>query len=289
MKQYLLLLHAKKYDFIFIHREAIPGGPPIIEYFIAKVLRKKIIYDFDDAIWLTDKTDESAVTRLVRSRKKVSLIVRWSYRVSCGNAYLAEYARQFNRNVVIIPTTIDTGMHLPFATKQGSLKTTIGWTGSDSTIKYLKVLVPVMQSLENRYPEIQFLIIANKDPELPVKNFHFLPWKKETETEDLARIDIGIMPLPDDAWTRGKCGFKALQYMAMQIPAVVSPVGVNTEIVEHGLEGYWCTNDDEWYSHLEKLILDPQRRTEMGKRGRQKVIDHYSVSANADSFLSLFQ
>lgn len=276
-------------DSVFIHREATPFGPPFVEYVISKILKKRIIYDFDDAIWLTDNTSESGFHRFIRFRNKVGSICRWSYKISCGNTYLADYARKFNPHVFIHPTIIDTRKHSPISVKASTRKTTIGWTGSRSTRKYLTMLLPVMQLLENTYPEVQYIIIADEDPKLPLRNVMFIRWSKETEVQDLAQIDIGIMPLPDDPWTRGKCGFKALQYMALQIPAVVSPVGVNAEIVQHGVEGYWCTKDEEWYSYLEKLILSPQRRTEMGKRGRQKVIDRYSVSANADNFLSLFQ
>ena len=147
----------------------------------------------------------------------------------------------------------------------------------------------MLKSLETKYPNVRVLVIADKNPALPLKTFRFLPWRKESEIADLREIDIGIMPLPDDSWTRGKCGFKALQYMAISIPAVVSPVGVNKEIVAHGLEGYVCSTSDEWFSALEDLILNPSKREAMGKKGRQKVINSYSASANLANFLSLFQ
>lgn len=285
-----LFLHALPFDFIFIHREACPLGPPLIEWVLARILRKKIIYDFDDAIWLTDKQDEHWLVRLLRWRTKVALISKWSYTISCGNEYLADYARQFNPRVVVNPTTIDTNnLHIPQVTSKFSGKTTIGWTGSNSTLKYLKTLVPVLQALEKKYPELQFLVIADVDPKLPLNNASFRPWRKGTEIRDLAAIDIGIMPLPDDPWTRGKCGFKALQYMALQIAPVVSPVGVNSNIVQHGVEGYLCSSHDEWFRHLEELILCPQKRIQMGKLARRKVIDRYSVNSNRDNFLSLFQ
>lgn len=278
-------------EFVFIHREIAPLGPPILEWIISRVLNKKIIYDFDDAIWLTDKANESSFIKLVRWRRKVRSICKWSYKISCGNSYLADYAKQFNQNVFINPTTVDTGkVHISDSSKRGlNGNITIGWTGSHSTIKYLKIIISVLQAIEEKYPEVKFLVIADEDPKLPLKNMVFRLWKKETEIIDLASIDIGIMPLPDDAWTKGKCGFKALQYMAMEIPAVVSPVGVNSEIVEHGVDGYWCSNRTEWFTNLEELILNREKRIEMGKRGRKKVIGHYSVASNSANFLSLFQ
>jgi len=290
VRRVILLLQSSSYDLIFIHREATPLGPPILEYVFAKILKKKIIYDFDDAIWLTDKTGESTFIRIIRWRSKVGAICKWSHQISCGNAYLGEYARKFNSNVSIIPTTIDTLLvHLPPKRKSITGKITIGWTGSHSTLKYLQNILPALQSIEKKYPEIDFLIIADEDPKLPLRNQLFLPWRKETEISDLGTMDVGIMPLPDDPWTRGKCGFKALQYMAMAIPAVVSPVGVNRKIIRHGREGYWCETENDWLVYLEDLILHAEKRSEMGKRGRQKVVDHYSVASNADNFLSLFQ
>lgn len=292
IKRHLLLFTANQYAFIFIHREATPIGPPVVEWVLAKILRKKIIYDFDDAIWLTDLTQESFVTFGFRWRSKVSSICRWSYKISCGNNYLAAYAKQFNPNILIVPTTIDTiDTHLPARTKSDSKKKniTIGWTGSHSTLKYLEALAPVLKSVEEKFPDVRFLVIADKLPNISLKNLDFKPWKKETEISDLLAIDIGISPLPDDGWTRGKCGFKVLQYMSLEIPALVSPVAVNKQIIEHGIEGYWCSNHADWLTYLEELIRNADQRLEMGKRGREKVIRHYSVSSNAANFLSLFQ
>ena len=287
--RYLLFLHIIQSDFVFIHRETTPAGPPLFEWIISKILRKKIIYDFDDAIWLTDLSHESRLARILRWRTKVAKICKWSYKVSCGNDYLADYARQFNPRVVINPTTIDISHHHAPVRRLMNPGVTVGWTGSRSTLKYLDVIIPTLLLLERKYPDVRILIIADQDPGLPLKNVTFRPWKMQTEISDLARIDIGIMPLPDDPWTRGKCGFKALQYMAMEIPAVVSPVGINREIVQDGVHGYWCSTEIEWYARLEELILNPEKRLAMGKQGRKRIIDFYSVTSNADNFFSLFQ
>lgn len=291
LKRFLILRFIHKFDYVFIHREASPAGPPFFEWCIAKIFRKKIIYDFDDAIWLTDHTNESWLIRKIRWRSKVSSICKWSDKISCGNSYLAEYAKQFNKNVFINPTTIDT-LHMPIPkAPRANLKEkiTIGWTGSHSTLKYLKTLLSVLQRLEKKYPEIKFLVIADEDPKFTLKNLTFIRWKKESEIADLENMDIGLMPLPDGAWSKGKCGFKALQYMALEIPALVSPVGVNTEIVVDGIHGYWCASEIEWFTKIENLIIDHEKRSAMGKMGRQKVIERYSVASNSANFLSLFQ
>ncbi len=282
--------------YLFIHRELLPVGPPVFEWIFAKVLKKKIIYDFDDAIWLTDKTNESRLERMIRWRSKVGLICKWSYKVSCGNAYLADYARQFNSNVLINPTTIDTdNVHNPHLYNKQDLRVkssidtiVIGWTGSHTTLKYLEELYPALKEIESKFPEIVFLVIADRPPVMSLKNILFKAWSAETEVEDLMLADIGIMPLPDDEWSKGKCGFKALQYMALEIPALVSPVGVNTEIVIDGNEGFHCKTSDDWIRNIGQLIANETLRKEMGKRGRQKVINNYSVRSNTDNFLSLF-
>jgi glycosyltransferase involved in cell wall biosynthesis len=157
-----------------------------------------------------------------------------SYKVSVGNSFLADYARKYNRNTVIIPTVVNTDTVHGRLQDQSTSKPVIGWTGTFSTLKYLDIILPSLQRLQDKF-DFVFIVIANKDPKLPLKNYRFIAWNKETESEDLLKLHIGLMPLYDDDLSRGKCGFKAIQYMALGIPAVVSPVGVNTAIVDNGL------------------------------------------------------
>ncbi len=291
LRRVALLFEARSYDVLFIHREAAPVGPPVIEWWLARVMKKKIIYDFDDAIWLTDNRNESALTALFRWRGKVKTICRWSYRVCCGNRYLSDYARRYNSDVVIIPTTINmAAVEGQRTTRRGVADTLIvGWTGSRTTIKYLESIIDVLQAIESAHDQIEIVVIADVNPKLPLKRFRYIPWNPVTEIKDLAQLDIGLMPLPEDEWTKGKCGLKALQYMALEIPAIVSPVGVNTEIIEHGREGYLCKNPSEWEQQLGLLIADHKLREEMGKSGRQVVRERYSIDAQSSRFASLFQ
>jgi glycosyltransferase involved in cell wall biosynthesis len=274
-------------DFVFVHREVTPVGPPLFEWMIAKVFRKRIIYDFDDAIWTTDNLREGRIEKQLRWRSKVAYTCRVAYKVSCGNDFLCEYARQFNSNVVLNPTTIDTDYHLPIE-KQKQSRITIGWTGSHTTLKYLDTIVPVIKNLESRFTNLKFTVIANEMPAVDLKSLEFVRWNETTEIEDLSKLDIGIMPLPDDNWSKGKCGFKALQYMALEIPAVVSPVGVNVKIVSNAVDGFVASTANEWSSILEKLITDEGVRARIGKAGRKKVVENYSVLSNAPNFLELF-
>jgi glycosyltransferase involved in cell wall biosynthesis len=189
--------------------------------------------------------------------------------------------------VITNPTTIDT-VHLHNQIKdQNTSQIIIGWTGTHSTISYLSYLLPVLQELEKEH-SFTFLVISDKEPDFKLKSLLYLPWNKESEMADLLKINIGIMPLTDDLWAKGKCGFKALQYMALGIPALVSPVGVNITIVDHGLNGYICNTTCDWKSYLKELISNQALRTQMGKAARQKVEDQYSVQANCRNFLDLF-
>ncbi|CAN5417258.1 N/A [soil metagenome] len=288
----LLLFAVPGYDFVFIHREAAPIGPPIIEWIIAKVLRKKIIYDFDDAIWLPNTSVENKLIARFKWHSKVNSVCHWSYRVSCGNSFLAEYARQFNKNIIINATTIDTdNLHNPdrYRTIKETEKIVIGWTGTHSTMSYLTPMLPVIESLWKKYSHLELLIISDKDPNQPYPFIKFLPWAKGSEILDLMKMDIGIMPLTADEWSRGKCGFKALQYMSLMKPAIVSPTGVNSTIIDHNVNGFLSTTPEEWFALLEYLINHPERWGEIGLNGRQKVIDQYSVSSNSANFLSLFE
>jgi glycosyltransferase involved in cell wall biosynthesis len=287
VRRFSMLRKAAPVDYVFIHREAAPIGPPVIEWILAKVLRKKIIYDFDDAIWLTDKTDESFLERRIRWRNKVKSICKWSYKVSCGNTYLCDFAKQYNKQVILNPTTIDSeNLHVPIHSDR--TKIAIGWTGSHSTLKYLYSLEPLLQALEEN-ENIELIVIANKKPELNLKSLKYIPWSRNSEAEDLARIDIGVMPLPNDEWTKGKCGFKALQYMAMKIPCVVSDVGVNNSIIDHGVNGFLASSEAEWRAYLTQLIHDTELRRRVGENARKKVISSYSVVSNSSNFLSLFE
>jgi glycosyltransferase involved in cell wall biosynthesis len=284
-----LLLRVPAYDFVFIHREAAPIGPPILEWFIAKVLRKNIIYDFDDAIWLANTSVANRIASGLKWHQKVASICRWAYKNSCGNAYLAAYAQQFNSNSVVNPTTIDTEhLHNQVRDQTTSGRLIIGWTGTHSTLKYLDQLVPVLANLEAEGLDFEFRVISNQHPALPLRSLVFIPWSKETEIADLLTFNIGLMPLQDDMWAKGKCAFKALQYMSLGIPALVSPVGMNTDVVQHGYNGFVCASPSEWEANLRLLLINPKLRQQLGRAARATVEEQYSVESNTSNFLNLF-
>jgi len=306
VRRFLLLFKARRYHYVLVHREAAPLGPPVFEWCWAKLLGKKLIYDFDDAIWLPNTSQSNKLAAWLKWHGKVAAICRYSYKVSAGNEYLFQYAQaqlpaSQQGRVVLNPTTIDTvGLHkdlkkhvaaaqpgLPVAGGANAPKVVIGWTGTHSTLKYLKLILPALQQLQASIP-FTFRLIADQAPNFEVPNLEFVPWQKAQEMQDLMALDIGLMPLTEDPWSKGKCGFKALQYLALGIPALVSPVAINAKIVEHGRSGYHCQSQQEWFEAMHTLALNPELRNTMGGYGRATVQKGFSVKANLDNFLSLF-
>ena len=287
-RRLLLLARLRRYQVVLVHREASPLGPPVFEWLVARVWRKPLVYDFDDAIWLPGASDANGWAARFKWPGKVAQICQWAHRVSAGNAYLADYARPLNPRVVVNPTTVDTtGYHRTIKVHSHNAVPVIGWTGTHSTLPYLRALVPALTQLATTHA-FELRVVADRPPDFALPNARFVPWREATEIADLLAFDIGVMPLADDAWARGKCGFKALQYMGLGIPPVVSPVGVNQSIVVPGESGFWCQTDAEWMRTLAALLTDPARRAAVGANARQRVVDHYSVAANEANFLALF-
>lgn len=276
------------YRYVYVYREAAPVGPPFFEWVITKVFRKKVIYDFDDAIWVPVTSEYNKSASAFKSFGKVAKICKWSWKVSTGNAFLASYAGQFNKNVVIIPTVVNTDDIHNQLQEQETDKPAVGWTGTFSTIKYIDIVLPVLEELQQQY-DFTFVVIADKDTALPLKKYRFIKWSRESEVNDLLSFHIGLMPLYDDEISRGKCGFKAIQYMSLGIPALVSPVGVNSEIVDQSVNGFVCATPKEWKEGLELLLKNNSLRQQMGREARKKIEAFYSVRVTRQQFADLFR
>ena len=286
-KRFWKLISVSKYDYIFIHREVFPIGPPVFEWIISKVLGKKIIYDFDDAIWIPNSSESNRFFSPLKTHSNVFPICKWSYKVSVGNDYLLRAVQPHNKNVSLNPTTIDTiGYHNRLSEHNGD-NMVIGWTGSHSTNKYLTPFFEVVKKLKQKH-DFTMIVISDEIPTENQELFEFVKWKKESEIEDLLRFNIGVMPLTHDPWSEGKCGFKALQYMALGIPALVSPVGVNEQIVDDDINGYVCRDQSQWFDKLTYLLENKDKIKKMGSRAREKIETHYSVKSNASNFIHLF-
>jgi glycosyltransferase involved in cell wall biosynthesis len=280
---------SKDFDLVFIYREAIMTGSVRFE---RKLKRKgaNMVLDFDDAIWVLDVSTGNRNLKWLKRPSKTEDILRMSAMVFVGNRYLAEYASGFNTNVKIIPSTLETDIFKRKLTNQGNERICIGWIGSRTTMKHFCLAVPFLQKLLEKFPG-RICVKLISDINYPGKDIdiQFCKWKKDTEAEDLSEIDIGIMPLPDDEWSRGKCGFKGLQYMSLEIPTIMSPVGVNTEIIQDGENGYLASTEAEWIEKLSLLIESPELRDRIGKNGRKTVEEKYSFNAWKGKYLEYFE
>ncbi len=275
-------------DIIFIHLEAFPLGPSILEQLWA-ISGKKIIYDLDDAIYMGMTSSANAFLKCLKWPSKIKRIMKLSdYIITC-NEYLADYAGKFNRSVTVIHTSVDTDKFVPKDKKSGG-EITIGWIGSHSTTPYLKDLKNVFFKLSLRHKFNLKIVGAEKHSiEIPGINIMSRDWRLEDEIEQFQSLDIGVYPLPENEWTFGKTGFKTIQYMSMGIPCVVSDVGPNRVIVEDGVNGYLAKTEDEWIERLSRLIENPDLRKEIGSAGRKVVMEKYSLQVNAPRLLDIIQ
>jgi glycosyltransferase involved in cell wall biosynthesis len=233
-------------------------------------INPNLVFDIDDAIYLEPKR-KPAVDKIMQAAK---IIV-------AGNKYLADYATQFGSNVVIVPSVIDTSVYAPpkGIRHPGEKEVVIGWTGTDPNRGDLRPMKPLFDWLGENFPDETVLRTIGRRPlEMETKlRVDFVPWTIDSGRRALQDFDIGIMPLEDTEWNRGKCGFKLIQYMAVGIPAVATPIGVNQEIILDGQTGYLASSVDEWKEMISRLIERKDLRRRMGVLGRKRVISHYSV------------
>jgi glycosyltransferase involved in cell wall biosynthesis len=276
-----------RWDVIFLHRELLPVGPPVLEWILG---RKDIpiVYDFDDAIFLPNVSEANRRFQWLKWPQKTRTICRLSTHVIVGNRYLGNYAVQHARNVSVIPTTIDTDSYAPKKSVEISGRPVIGWSGSVTTVKHLETVGPVLRALK-RLVDFRMKVVGVEGFSLPGLDVESKSWTARTEIEDLTSFDVGIMPLPDDAWSRGKCGLKALQYMALGVPTVASSIGVNREIIEDGENGFLATTEEEWVEKLSLLLSDKGLRARFAEEGRRTIEERYSAQSQARRVLEILE
>ncbi len=281
-------MNAKKYDAIFVFREVFMMRTFLLENLFCQH-SDKLMFDFDDSVWLPNVSKANEKFVFLKSHNVVPKLISHCKLVVAGNPYLKQYANQFNKNITIIPTTIDVNEYIKKTVAKDETKVCIGWSGSVTTIQHFKTALPFLRELKKKYGDkICFQVIGDKnyvDEELDIKG---VAWQKENELVELNKIDIGIMPLPDDQWAKGKCALKGLQYMALEIPTIMSPVGVNVEVIKDNENGYLASTSAEWKNKLVLLIEDAELRNRIGKAGRKTVVDEYSIEANQEKYLKAF-
>jgi len=253
---------------------------------IASLSRHRI-FDVDDAIYVRKprRLGEAADDSLWRKRK-FAATCRWVDVVVAGNEVLAGAARSGARAIAILPTSIDTSAYRPTSATIAD-PPTIVWIGSPENLVYLEMIRPALARLSVRYPTLKLRVICSRFPEWTEVNIERIAWSTATEAESLAAAHIGVMPLTDDEWARGKCAFKLLQYMAAALPCVASPVGANTEAVLDGVNGFHARTTEQWERHLEALIRSPELRARFGASGREHVESRYALGTYRTRYVEL--
>jgi glycosyltransferase involved in cell wall biosynthesis len=265
-------LDSRGYDVAYVYREAALLGPPWLERLLAR--RLPVVFDFDDAIYLGDASAANAWVRPLKPRGKTEAICRLARHVVTGNETLAAFARRHARAVTVVPSTIDTDRYRVHG-RPPNARPVVGWTGSQTTLRHLATIAPALRRLRE-VVDFELRVIGG-EVNLDGLDVRCLPWRAASEAEDLRPLDVGLMPLPDDEWSRGKCGMKALQYMALGIPPVVSPVGANATIVRHGVNGQHASTEQQWVDGIRGLLADGAARARLGQAARQTVEETYSA------------
>lgn len=272
---------ALDFDGVLLHKRCL-------KFFDALWLRfyaRKIIYDFDDAVMFDDENPERVS---YKRQKAFQRTVKLADLVIAGNSYLADHANKFNQNVKILPTGFDTKAYNLEIEPNDDGKIRLVWIGGKSTLKYLIAIKPALEQIGKRFGNVVLRIICDDFFDLQNMEVEKCRWSKETEAADLTTCDIGLAPLPDDRFTRGKCGFKILQYAAAGLPVIASPVGVNSDYIHDGITGFLATGASQWTDKIETMAKNMELRKRMGQAGRDKV-QNFDISVIGKQLVELIK
>jgi glycosyltransferase involved in cell wall biosynthesis len=278
---------AGEFDALWVFREACLVGPAWAERIAWRKI-PRLLFDFDDAIYLRYKSPANRYLSYLKFPGKTAALCRMASAVTVGNESLAEYARRYNKSVHVVPSTISLRAYRPRPERLPGATPVIGWMGSHSSAQYLPLISRALQRLRERRP-FRFLVVGGGSFALPGVDVETRAWSSNREVEDLWEMDIGVMPLRDDPWSRGKCGMKALQYMGVGIPAVASPVGVNREIIQEGLNGLLPSTENDWVDALGRLLDDGGLRARLGQAARATVEHGYSAETQVPRLAALLR
>jgi glycosyltransferase involved in cell wall biosynthesis len=279
-RRLLELLTIRQYDLVFLYREAIPVGPPIIERIIHG-LGVPIVHDFDDAIFMAAVSDANRSLGFLKNPGRVATVLKLSRHATLGNEFLAQYARRHTAAVTVIPTVVDTSRFVPRPAEAPRSVPVVGWIGSPTTYRYLLGIADILRDVARRHEFVLRVSGAGRPVEIPGVRVEEAPWSMADEVRLFNGLDIGVYPLTDDDWARGKCGFKAIQCMACGVPVVASAVGVNREIITDGVDSFLASSRDEWIEKLGRLIRDTGLRSSMAVAGRRTIEQRYSLEVAA--------
>jgi glycosyltransferase involved in cell wall biosynthesis len=275
------LLRREDHDLVWVHCELFPYLPGWTER-LAKIGGKPVVFDYDDAIFhMYDASPRPVVRRLLA--RKLAPLLRDVSAALCGNEYLRQYASRYCADAMVLPTVVDTAIYRPRKDAgQDDARPVIGWIGSPSTWTYVRPILPLLAEVARTTgARVRVVGAGTIDESERFEGLEIVDWSQENEVAEVRGMDIGLMPLPDEPWARGKCGYKLIQYMACGLPVIASPVGVNSEIVVPGETGILATGPEEWKAALEQLVRDKAMRKRMGMAGRQRAEGYYSLKAHA--------
>lgn len=284
LRRALDLTAVRSVDVILLQREAMLFGPPVCEYILARLFRKPLVLDLDDATYVPyESPTYGRLAGFLKCFRKTKDLIRWSRIVVCGNRAIEAHAAELGATTVVIPTIVNLETFQPVGRSRNTGLPVVGWIGSHSTFRYLESILPALERLGGAFPFRLLVVGSGRDEILvPGVEVECRPWRLERELADFQEIDIGLYPIVADAWALGKSGFKAIQYMAMGVPYVVSPVGACAEIGEAGLTCCAATTLEEWHAALAGLIRDPILRAQMGAAGRRHALAQYNLPCQVD-------
>lgn len=270
------LLKARKYDLVYVLKGAFPYGPPVIEQLL-RASRVPFIFDFDDAIHIHKKSCSHRILDHLKSTRRVGRVAALASRVVVPNQYLANFARQFNTAVTIVPEAENTERLVPRPPHRNQEQLVIGWVGSSSTAKYLTGIQDALRTVCERYPNVVLRVIGGQFEADGIPT-EMVQWRYDREVQQFHDLDIGIMPLPLEEWSKGKSGCKLRQYMAAGVPGVGTAIGYNLELIDDGRTGFLATSQDEWVTCLSKLIESADLRNEIAEAARQDVEQRFALN-----------
>ncbi len=282
-ERFTIYKRLKDFDFVCFQRRLISP----LEFFWVRRRSRRIIFDLDDAVMYRSSSSRTpySFSRLIKFR----YMVRGSDLVIAGNQFLKKEVLKIDpeKKVFMIPTPIDINLYPKKKEIYNSPEIILGWIGTKGNLRYLELLNPIFKILVNMFSNLKLKVVSNgifESSYIPVIN---KTWKLEDENDDLISFDIGLMPLHNDLWSRGKCGLKIVQYLSVGLPVVCTPVGINQDIIKHGENGFWATNEKEWVEYLSTLIQNPELRKSMGIQGINTVRKDYSLEVNSRKYLQI--
>lgn len=278
--QYRQLPARSSFDLAIVHRSMSLVGPALLERRLSRIL--PFVYDFDDAIHLANTSDVNRAFGWLKFPRKTDEICGLARAVTVGNNYLAGFARRHNPDVTLVPSSVDTTIYTPGPPRAPRLKPVVGWMGSSTSQALMEPFAPLLARIPGA--GLTLRLVSDRRPVNFSFPFEWKAWSAETEVDDLRDFDLGIMPLPDTEWAKGKCAMKILQYMGVGVPSVGSALGGNVEVIRDGENGLLARSSDDWMEKITRLARDPELARRLGAAGRETVTARYSTDVCADRF-----